>query len=306
VTPNILRQIKTRDKTWDRGKGKTGGLFIDLLSDDATFRSLGGGVEAMQFTRTHSTKEKVRAYFEGLARDWQMIFYNVRLFLADGSTIAVLCECAWKHKHTGKIVHSPKLDIIRVRSGKMQDFFEFFDTHQAYQACVPDGVVALRHPKPLYKWGTSRTVAGATAATADKVKTLKKLYARWNESKGGSTAARAFVDILAPNVIWGSLGAGARPIDFTRTRKSREEVGQYFRELGAAYQMNYYHVEEYIAAGAFVLVLAEISFTNKKAGRDFVSPKADLWRFAHGKATEFYEYYDTAKAVAAAAEPLMT
>ncbi len=138
-------------------------------------------------------------------------------------------------------------------------------------------------------------------ATTANVSTLKKLYARWNDSKGGGTSARAFVNVLAANVIWGSLGAGAQPIDITRTRKTREEVGQYFRELGSAYQMNYYHVEEYVAAGPFVLVLSEVSFTNNKTGRTFASPKADLWRFAHGKATEFYEYYDTAKAVAAAA-----
>jgi ketosteroid isomerase-like protein len=301
MTPTILRQIKTRYKTWDRGKGKTGDLFIDLLSDDATFRSLGGGVEAMQFTRPHNTKEKVRAYFEGLALDWQMIFYNVRLFLVDGNTVAIVCECAWKHKHTGKTVHSPKLDIIRVKGGKMQDFFEFFDTHQAFAACVPDGKVDTRRPKPLYKWGTSRTVTGATVATGANVEMLKKLYARWNDTKGGGSTVRAFVDILAANVLWGSLGAGAGPIAFTRTRMTREEVGQYFRELGSAYQMNYYHVQEYVAAGPFVLVLAEVSFINKKTGRTFVSPKADLWRFAYGKATEFYEYYDTAKAVAAAA-----
>ena len=85
----ILRQIKTRYKTWDRGKGKSSDLFIDLLDKDATFRSIGGGVDAMQFTRTHSTKEKIRAYFEGLALDWQMIFYNVRMFLVAGDTIAV-------------------------------------------------------------------------------------------------------------------------------------------------------------------------------------------------------------------------
>jgi ketosteroid isomerase-like protein len=300
MTPKILRQIKTRYKTWDRGKGKTGDLFIDLLSDDATFRSIGGGVEAMQFTRSHSTKEKVRAYFEGLALDWQMIFYNVRLFLVAGSTIAVVCECCWKHKHTGKIVHSPKLDVIQVKDGKMQDFFEYFDTHQAYAACVPDGSVD-RRPKPLYKWSSSRTVAGTTVATTANVKMLRKLYARWNETKGGNATARAFVNILSANVLWGSLGAGAKPIAFTQTRKTREEVGRYFRELGSAFQMNFYDVKEYIAAGAFVLVLAEVSFTNKKTGRTFVSPKADLWRFAHGKATEFYEYYDTAKAVAAAA-----
>jgi ketosteroid isomerase-like protein len=300
MNSKILRQIKTRYKTWDRGKGKTGDLFIELLSDDATFRSIGGGVEAMQFTRTHSTKEKVRAYFEELKLDWQMIFYNVRLFLVSGDAIIVICECAWKHRHTGKIVHSPKLDIIRIKNGKMQDFFEYFDTHQAYTACVPGGNPDTRRPKPLYKWGTSRTVSTMTAATTNNVKTLKKLYARWNETKGGSGSARAFVNVLAANVFWGSLGAGTGPIAFTQTRKTREEVGQYFRELGSAFRMNYYDVKEFIAAGPFVLVLAEVSFTNKKTGKTFVSPKADLWRFAHGKATEFYEYYDTAKAVAAA------
>lgn len=301
MTPSILRQIKTRYKTWDRGKGKTGDLFIELLSDDATFRSIGGGVDAMQFTRSHSTKEKIRAYFEELKLDWQMIFYNVRLFLVVGDAIAVVCECAWKHRHTGKIVHSPKLDVIRVKNGKMQDFFEFFDTHQAYAACVPGGSIDTRRPKPLYKWGTSRTVKGETSATATNVKMLKKLYARWNETKGGSSSARAFTNVLASNVIWGSLGAGTGPIAFTQTRMTREDVGKYFRELGSAFQMNFYDVKEFIAAGPFVLVLAEVSFTNKKSGKTFVSPKADLWRFAHGKATEFYEYYDTAKAVAAAA-----
>ncbi|MGE0240478.1 MAG: nuclear transport factor 2 family protein [Parvibaculaceae bacterium] len=296
----ILRQIKTRYKTWDRGKGKTGELFIDLLSDDATFRSIGGGVEAMQFTRTHSTREKIRAYFEGLMLDWQMIFYNVRMFLVVGDTVAVICECAWKHRHTGKIVHSPKLDIIRVKNGKMQDFFEFFDTHQAYAACVPDGSPDTRRPKPLYKWGAARTVTEATEATTANVKTLRKLYARWHETKGSSGSARAFVNILAANVIWGSLGAGTRPLAFTQTRMTRDEVGQYFRELGSAYEMNFYYVKEYIAAGPFVLVLADVSFTSRKTGKAFVSPKADLWRFARGKATEFYEYYDTAKAVTAA------
>ncbi len=298
MTPKILRQIKTRYKTWDRGKGKTGDLFIDLMSDDATFRSIGGGVEAMLFTRSHSGKEKIRAYFEGLAQDWKMIFYNVRLFLVSGDTIAVVCECAWKHKHTGKIVHSPKLDVIRVKHGKMRDFFEYFDTHQAFAACLPGGEADMRKPKPLYKWGASRTVMGATSATAANVKRLKKLYARWDTTKGGS--ARSFIEVLSPNVLWGSLGAGTGPVAFTRTRKSRDEVAAYFRELGLAFQMNYYKADELIAAGPFVLVLAEVSFTNRKTGKVFVSPKADLWRFAHGKATEFYEYYDTAQAVAVA------
>ncbi|WP_119391020.1 nuclear transport factor 2 family protein [Taklimakanibacter lacteus] len=298
MTPGILRQIKTRYKTWDRGKGKTGQLFVDLMSDDATFRSIGGGVEAMAFTRSYRTRKEISAYFEGLIRDWQMIFFNVRLFLVQGDTIAIVCECAWKQRHTGKTVHSPKLDIIRVKDGKMCDFFEYFDTHQAFAACVPGGDVTARKPRPLYKWGGSRTVSGVTSATTANVKTLKKLYAQWNKTKGGT--ADSYVHVLAPNVLWGSLTGGADPVTFTRTRLSREEVADYFRELDQAFRMNYYKVTDYIAAGPFVLVLADVSFTSRKTGKTFRSPKADLWRFARGKATEFYEYYDTAQAIAAA------
>jgi ketosteroid isomerase-like protein len=99
-------------------------------------------------------------------------------------------------------------------------------------------------------------------------------------------------------VLWGSLSAGADPVAFTKTRKSRQEVTEYFRGLADGFQMNYYNVKEYVAGGPYVLVLSDISFTNKKTGKSFVSAKADLWRFNRGKATEFYEYYDTAAVMA--------
>ena len=68
--------------------------------------------------------------------------------------------------------------------------------------------------------------------------------------------------------------------------------------LADAFQMNHYTVTDYVAGGPYVLVLADVSFTNKQTGRTFVSPKADLWRFNRGKVTEFYEYYDTAAVMA--------
>jgi ketosteroid isomerase-like protein len=296
---NIVDQIRSRYREWDRSedKGAAAGKFIDLMTDDTSFRSIGAGAEAMLFTRDHSAKDKIRAYFEGLARDWSMIFFNVRTFLVQGNTIAVICECAWKQKHTGKVVHTPKLDILRLKKGRISDFYEFFDNHQAYAACVKEGAWHLSDkPTPLYKSGKSTTATGVSSAALSAVKTLKKLYAQWDKTKGGSSDL--FVQILAPNVFWGSLSAGADPVAFTKTRKSREEVADYFRGLADGFQMNYYKVKEYVAGGPYVLVLSDISFTNKKTGKSFVSPKADLWRFNRGKATEFYEYYDTAAVMA--------
>jgi ketosteroid isomerase-like protein len=300
MASKIVNDIRTHYRAWDRGKGSPAELFLNLIADDGTFRSIGGGAEPMQFTRSHSTKDKIRDYFKGLEQDWSMIFYNVRMFLVHGSTVAVFCECAWKQKHTGKVVHTPKLDIIRLKGGKISDFFEYFDNHQAYAACSKEGVCTVpENPKPLYKSGASRMVTGKTAATIANVKTLKKLYAQWDKTKGGSV--ESILKILAPDVLWGSLTAGADPVAFTKTRKSREEVGEYFRGLESAFRMESYKVNEYIAGGPFVLALSDIAFTNKATGKTFVTPKADLWRFARGKATEFYEYFDTAAVMATTA-----
>jgi ketosteroid isomerase-like protein len=300
MSTKIVNQIRSHYRAWDRGKGSTAEQFLELMAEDSSFRSIGAGAEPMLFTADHSTKDKVRAYFKGLEQDWKMIFYNVRTFLVQGNTVAVICECAWKQKHTGKVVHTPKLDILRLKKGKIADFFEYFDNHQAYAACSKEGAWHVpKKPKPLYKSGKSQTASGVTTASASNVKTLKKLYAQWNKTKGGS--ADSIVQILAPNVLWGSLSAGADPIAFTKTRKSRDEVGEYFSGLAEAFQMNHYTVKEYVAGGPYVLALSDISFTNKKTGKSFVTPKADLWRFNRGKATEFYEYFDTAAVMATTA-----
>lgn len=295
-----LSEIKSLYKAWDRGKGTTGERFVAMMAKDGTFRSIGGGASEMLFTRPHNSQENVRAYFQELAKDWQMIFYNVRLFLVSGNTVAAVCECSWKHKTTRKIVHTPKLDIIRLKAGRIADFFEFFDSHQAFCACQPgDGAARARKPRPLYSSTRSKVVAGSTPATKANVRKLKSLYAGWSGTKGGT--ADAIIAELAPSVVWGSLAAGADPVSFTRTRKTREEAAGYFRDLAANIEIVDYTINEYLAAGDFVLALGHGTFINKNTGKRFATPKADLWRFSRGKVTEFYEYYDTAAVMAAAA-----
>lgn len=48
-----------------------------------------------------------------------------------------------------------------------------------------------------------------------------------------------------------------------------------------------------------VVVRSRFAFRNKQTGKSFESPKADFVRFRDGKIVEFFEFYDTAKAVAA-------
>lgn len=300
MATRIVNDLRSHYRAWDRGKGTTSERFIELVADNATWRSIGGGASLMEFTRSHWTKDDIRAYFAGLARDWEMLFYNVSTFLVQNATIAVVCECAWRHRQTGKTVHTPKLDVIRVKDGKIAGYYEFFDNHQAVAACRAEGVCTVPNdPKPLNGEGSARLETEVTVATRANVQALKHLYAHYARTKGADI--QPIMEILSPNVVWGSLSAGAYPLAFSRTRRSRDEVGEYFRGLAEAFAMNYYDVKEYVAAGPYVLVLSEISFTNRKTGKAFVTAKADLWRFAGGKAMEFHEYFDTAAVVASAA-----
>jgi ketosteroid isomerase-like protein len=297
VAATGLRELENAYRAWHANKGSTAEPWFDLMRDDVRFRSIAGGAQAMLFTRPHSGKQAVRAYFEELANDWQMIFYHVRTFLVQDDRVAVVGECCWRHKRTGKLVHTPKLDVIRFAGEKMADFFEYFDTAQAMSACAGNnGVQKPASPKPLIAETGAQTIEGDTAASRAGVSVLKEVYRRWNDTKGKSVAE--ITDILAPHVSWGSLANGADGLAFTSRKMSRAEVGAYFQGLAEAFEMKFYRADEFLAAGDFVLMIGSCSFTNKATGKTFETPKADLWRFSGDKAVEFFEYYDTAAVLA--------
>ena len=297
VSTVALEKLQSAYRHWNSDKGSTAEPLFDLMSDDLKFRSIAGGAPDMAFTRPHSNKEQVKAYFTELARDWQMIFYHVRAFIASGDTVAVVCECSWRHKRTGKVVHSPKLDIVRFKGDKIADFFEFFDTEQAIEACRGQADVEnVKLPKPLYRESGAEVVQGESDESRRNLDLLRKIYQEWHDTKGKSV--QKILDILAPDVSWGSLAQGAENLDFTRHSLSKQQVADYFQGLANGFEMNFYRPDEFLAAGDFVLMIGTCSFKNKATGKTFTTPKADLWRFRDGKAVEFFEYYDTAGALA--------
>lgn len=297
VSANTLKEVEAAYKTWNASKGATAQPWFDLMADSVSWRSIAGGAKHMEFTRPYSTRQQVQEYFEELAKNWQMIFYFVRIILVQDDTLVAVGECCWQHRLTGKIVHTPKLDVMHFSSDKIASFFEFFDSEQAILASggTPDATKSSP-PKPFYPASGARVVQGINDASRLNVQLLKLLYDQWGSSKGRSSAK--FMSILAPQVSWGSLANGADAIAFTKRKMSQEEVGAYFQGLGEAFEMNYYKAEEFVVAGNYVLMVGSCSFTNKKTGKSFETPKADFWGFSNGKAVEFFEYYDTAAVLA--------
>lgn len=128
------------------------------------------------------------------------------------------------------------------------------------------------------------------------VECLKEAYRLWDESKGGS--ADHWMAVCDDHVDFRSLADGADKLEFTKRRTSREDLVGYFEGLTGQMEMIHYTVDEFVAQGDRVVAIGSTAWRNRATGKEFETPKVDLWRFDNGRAVEFFEFFDTAMAAA--------
>ena len=134
---------------------------------------------------------------------------------------------------------------------------------------------------------------------AQNVAILKEAYRRWSDSRGGS--ADHWVSICDENLKFGSIAEPLAGVDYMTSYRRREDIGQYFAGLARDWEMIEYRVDHFVAQGDRVVMLGHCSWRAKESGKVVSTPKCDSWRFADGKAVEFYEYFDTAQVMQAMA-----
>jgi uncharacterized protein len=133
---------------------------------------------------------------------------------------------------------------------------------------------------------------------ASNVERLTEAYARWSESKGGSVDH--WMTLVADDIQFGSLAQGAPRVTFLRSYSNRDALADYFAGVLTDWEMLHYSADEFVAQDDRVVMRGSMAWRNKQTGRVVETPKVDYWRFQGGKAVEFYEYYDTARVLAAA------
>ena len=129
----ILRDLYAQ---WNSTKGGSVDRWLEYMAEEVDWRSLADGAAGMEFTRAASTREQVGGYMRGLLADWQMDYYAVDEFVAQGDRVVMLGRCAWVHRATGKRAEMPKADAIRLKDGKIVAFMEYFDTAGAFAATL--------------------------------------------------------------------------------------------------------------------------------------------------------------------------
>lgn len=128
-----LRAVYRR---WSETKGADSAPWVALMSDTIAFRSLGASAPVIGFSRNGYSRADVARYFAELARDWEMLRYEVEQMIAEGDQVAVLASCSWRNRHTGKETATMKADFFRFADGHVVEFAELFDTAGAVSAAT--------------------------------------------------------------------------------------------------------------------------------------------------------------------------
>jgi ketosteroid isomerase-like protein len=126
-----VASLKEAYRLWHDTKAGSVDHWLNLMTDDVKFRSLAQGAKPMEFTRTSSCKDEVKGYFAGLTADWEMIYYRIDEYIAQGDRVIALGHVSFTNKRTVNVLQTHKADFHKFRDGKICEFFEFYDTAQA-------------------------------------------------------------------------------------------------------------------------------------------------------------------------------
>ena len=132
----------------------------------------------------------------------------------------------------------------------------------------------------------------------ENVAILREAYRRWADGKGHDLDC--WMAVLDETASLGSLADGAAGMEFSNPRSTKSEIMDYLRELTRDWEMLSFEMDEFVAQGDRVVAIGRCAWRNKRTRKVADTPKIDLWRFKNGRVVEFSEFYDTARAFAAA------
>lgn len=128
----------------------------------------------------------------------------------------------------------------------------------------------------------------------DNVATLARLYRLWSDTRGGSVDD--WLQAMHPDVVMGSVAAGAPGVTFTAARSGHDQARAYFTGLDDHFEMISFEVAEFIAQDDRVVALIDSTWRSKvDPSRVVEVQKADVHQFRDGKILKFFDYFDTAE-----------
>ena len=128
--PHVVA-LKQAYARWRESKGASADEVLALFDEDVEMRSVLAPDLPSEIAGVHLSRQRAADYFAALARDWEMIYFDVYQLIADGEQgqdVVMVGRCAWRHRETGAEVDTPKVDIWHFENGKATRFMEMFDS----------------------------------------------------------------------------------------------------------------------------------------------------------------------------------
>jgi uncharacterized protein len=133
-----VAKLKEGYRRWHESRGSSLDYWMSICDDDVRFGSIAQAPPGAAYLASYNGRAAMEQYFEGLARDWEMIEYIVDDLIAQGDRVVMLGRCSFRFRKSGCVVTTPKADAWRFKDGKAVEFFEYFDTAQLRDAvCAP-------------------------------------------------------------------------------------------------------------------------------------------------------------------------
>ena len=120
---------------------------------------------------------------------------------------------------------------------------------------------------------------------------LEKLYARWNETKGA--CADEVLELFDDHVEMRSVLTAEMPSELAGQKTSRAQAGEYFAALARDWEMLYFDAYQFIGDQDDVVMVGRCAWRHRQTGAEVDTPKIDIWHFENGRATRFFEMFDS-------------
>ena len=115
-------------RIWSESRGTVSDHWIDLLHDNIQMRSVLSEEVPDDIAGSRYSHVGVRQYFQSIARDWEMLEFDVERIVDGGDDVVMVGRCAWRNRATGKVIDTPKVDVWRFADGNAVSFLEMFDS----------------------------------------------------------------------------------------------------------------------------------------------------------------------------------
>ena len=128
TTPSNAERVRAAYEHWEQSLGSDPEPFLALVAEDFEMSSVLDPPELHELARNHYGLDRVREYFAALNADWEMIDFPTERVVEQDDTVVWTGRCTWRHRHTGRLATTPKVDIWSFYDGRAVRMFEMFDT----------------------------------------------------------------------------------------------------------------------------------------------------------------------------------